>query len=1318
MRHLFLVTIAAGLASAALAQQQTFLNNGVYEIPPDPGIDAQNFVNANGGVFIVTNGVNQETLEAQPFTTTDTLNYTNRGTMIGNPGFDFEYFPSVPPPPQPGVPFNNLAANFVNQGNGPAGGTIDCTGLSIFPIDNFSEEVQLNPKLVVGATNVVDSGIISMDSAGLVDIRGQNLDLRRGTFSMSGGAGLFNILDWGSGGRGTNTDLFGPWDPANDLTPTTAISADFASSLTGLIGLQMVLTNSTPYFESLNGVINGNTIVWRGIFLQDSSPSNVTKNVYFEGNAAGAGDFHIEWVGTVTDPVSGAVSTNYLYLSDDPAVRRLTNFSFTTTPIVPANPLGDFSLISSTVRLANPANASPSSFVNQWPTNGATNDFAYVDAAPTPAAATNGVFYSVTNVLGRIQLSSSQSLNLANTRISGQNYLRLSAPVDFQGNSNSLISSPFADLNLGVTNGLLTISNLLTPTVPAWQGIPTAPSAVIFDPMGGIQAWSGSFFFTITNAAGATITNDVRILMVNSAVLPAGPAFQQDVQLHTGSDLVISDQLNVYRNFSSDAQVLTITTNGPGAFSLFGVLDLLSPDIFWSGSLSNLQFLTNWGQISAQNQVIFAGNVPGPYSDLNAATPYQAFINHGVITNQGTFIRTAAFENSGVIAAEPAGSVDIAASSGALATNGQFLAPNGYVSISVDSLIASNGVIDAGGGPLTLNINCFISDGYLFGNQFAHFTNAFYPHIVTNGNIWTTGGGISIPSMPVSHTADLLGTTITNIALNNFVSSNVWPATDDGPNPDGFGDNLAVGRMILNAQPNGVLNFIAANGSNAIYIDSIELQGNTTNTDGNGNPLSISIEPGMTVYYAQAIQNGVSVAEKLNGKFGGANTNGGQFFWVQNYAGVYSSTNILYPDNNTYIFNEALAISPDINSGGPDGSQVTNAFLVNANNPFPIPTNVFYPPTVVSGPVACGNDDPSSGGNSTNSGGSSRAILGRLHAPNEAPASLGGGSNSPIVFTAAAGSYNGLFYDTNVVRPSSSGYFSATVTPKGGFSAKLQLGSHTYSYSGTFDSSDTANFTATGKGLSPLSVSLQLVNNDQIVGSVGGGNWIAELQADRAAFTSKNPTASAGKDTLLLAADPDISTTSTGEGFATASISTSGGVQFSATLPDGVKITQKSALSKAGVWPVYSSLYGGNGVFIGWMQCTNQSDIQGSAVWEMPAEAGGLYSDGLTNQMNAAGSRIQGSIAASGHYALILSGAGFGTSTNTVAVFGKKVQSSNSALKLSLNPQTGLFNGSLAIPNSKQKLSFQGALLEKSAIGGGFFLNAEQSGNVYFGPAN
>jgi hypothetical protein len=1347
MNRLLLATFFGLVAtSASFAQQPPYVWTGTHTFvapgDPPPQIDAPSFTVKNGATFgvdltaeQVPNNAGIPEFSTFPFTTSDTLNFTNLGTMTSIPGFDFEYFPVQPPPPVAGVPFSNKAGTFANIKNGPAGGSITCANIyggSVFsPAGFIMADIPGLALLRVNATNIINSGSISMDNSGLIDFKGDNLDLRRGTFTMSGGLGAagYNILEWGSGGFGSNTDLTGPWNPTIQLTPTTASSPDFIAFQPAVGGIlfgfleTMFLGNSTPYFQSLNPPVVGNTVVWRAVFLQDFSPANVTKNVYFDSSIVGTGAFHIEWVGTYPDAVTGATLTNYFYLSDEPVNRRSTNFSFAVPPDTQNQFFGEFTISESGVKIPLGV-PTPTGFVKLGPTNppAVTNDYGYLSVLPTAFVVTNEVFGgALTNLPGRIQLSSSQTMQLANTRISGPNYLLLSAPVDYRGNSNALISSPFTDLNLGVTGQSLVISNLLNPTIPQWTGITNAPSATGF-PMGGLQVWSGSYFFTTTNpATGATISNDVRILLVNSALSPTGPAEQQDVRLHTGRDLVISDQLNIFRNLSSDAQTLTLTTNGPGAFSKFGELDLLSADIFWSSSFSNLLYLTNWGEIASLNQTFFAGNVFGPYSDPSQATPYVAFINHGVVTNQGTFIRTGVFENSGVIGDGPGGSLDIVASGGAIATNGQFIAPGGYVSISADSLIASNGVIDAGGGALTLNIGCFLSDGYVFGNQFAQFTNSLFPHVVTNGNFWTTSGGIDIPAMPSSGTADLLGTTITNLAFNNFVSPNIWPAADEGVNqngvPQGFADNLAVGRMVLNADSTSVFNFMPATGNNAIYIDSIILQGNTTNTDGNGNPLSIAIQPGINIYFAQAIENGFSIAEKLNGKFGGANTNGGRFFWVSNYAGVYSSTNILYPDGNTYIFNEALAISPDISSRGPDGNG--DPLLVNANNPTPIPTNIFYPISI-SGPVPCAPLNGPNAGSPTNSSGSGPKILGHLILPPEAPASIGGSNNnSQVQFSVAAGSYNGLFYDTGAITPSSSGYFSATVTSKGGFSAKLQVGSHAYSFSGSFDSSGAAVVNGLGgKGLPTLNVSLQLVNNDHITGSVSGDNWISQLQADRAAFSSKHATPSAGKETLLLASDQEIATASTGEGFGTATISTSGGVQLSVTLPDGMKFTQKSALSKDGVWPVYASLYGGSGVFIGWMRCTNQIDLTGTAVWEMPSGAGGLYSGGLTNQIDAAGSHIQGHITSSAHYATILSGAGLGTSvTNQVGVFGKTVLSSD-ALKLSLNPQTGLFSGSLAVPNSNQKLSFQGALLERSGIGGGFFLNAEQSGKVYFGPTD
>ena len=329
--------------------------------------------------------------------------------------------------------------------------------------------------------------------------------------------------------------------------------------------------------------------------------------------------------------------------------------------------------------------------------------------------------------------------------------------------------------------------------------------------------------------------------------------------------------------------------------------------------------------------------------------------------------------------------------------------------------------------------------------------------------------------------------------------------------------------------------------------------------------------------------------------------------------------------------------------------------------------------------------------------------------------SSGGGSGG-VSFALAQGAYSGLFYETNGVKPASSGFFTAKVTGRGSVSAKLQLGSQTYSFATVFNSSGNCTGYATAKGLAPLTVTLHIVNNDQLIGQVvSGSGWTAQLLAVTKATTV------ASKNSLVLSMDADSSTTVSGDSFGTMSLSKSGDIQWSGVLPDGVKVGQKSVLSKDGIWPMYSSLYGGSGALVGWLQRTNgSSEIGGSAVWIVPANRNALYPNGLTNELNASSSSVANTPANS-HSTIILSGSHLSSPiTNNVTISGKTGQSVDKSLTLSVDVKNGLFNGSVVDPDSGQKLLFQGALLEKSGIGGGFFLNAtkDQGGKVYLAPAN
>jgi hypothetical protein len=153
----------------------------------------------------------------------------------------------------------------------------------------------------------------------------------------------------------------------------------------------------------------------------------------------------------------------------------------------------------------------------------------------------------------------------------------------------------------------------------------------------------------------------------------------------------------------------------------------------------------------------------------------------------------------------------------------------------------------------------------------------------------------------------------------------------------GYTNNAAIGRLILDGLgANSSFMFTGTGASNAMYVDYLELLDQATNRDVTGNFTAISNTPNMVIYYAQAVMDGVSVAEKMNFQ------NGGSLRWVTNYAGFFSSTNFFYNGTN-YSFNAALAQSTYIDS---NGNGIPNAYdstpWWNTNS---ISISSFSPPT-------------------------------------------------------------------------------------------------------------------------------------------------------------------------------------------------------------------------------------------------------------------------------------------------------------------------------------------------------------------------------------
>lgn len=334
-------------------------------------------------------------------------------------------------------------------------------------------------------------------------------------------------------------------------------------------------------------------------------------------------------------------------------------------------------------------------------------------------------------------------------------------------------------------------------------------------------------------------------------------------------------------------------------------------------------------------------------------------------------------------------------------------------------------------------------------------------------------------------------------------------------------------------------------------------------------------------------------------------------------------------------------------------------------------------------------------------------------------------------FVAAQGTYNGLFYNADAINPSSAGSFTATVTSRGTYTGKIYVGGKSYPISGSFNPDTGLAVNRVSRGfLRALKVQLDLdlAGGDQIRGSVSDGNWNADLLGFKLVFKKASHASPADTYILRLPGDPQTAGRPGGDGFGTVKMDAGGVVQWSGSLGDGTKVSQKTTLSAQGIWPLYVSLYGGKGCAVGWLQLNN-GGLSGPVAWiKQSGVVGGYYPSGFTNAMDAAGvpyhAPAAGSRAlnwANGSGQLILGGAGLSQPfTNTCSLDLKnKITPASSAGKLSLtiSPTSGYFQGSVINPATGKSMKFQGALFQNWNVGLGYFLAPDQTGELFLGPA-
>jgi len=334
-------------------------------------------------------------------------------------------------------------------------------------------------------------------------------------------------------------------------------------------------------------------------------------------------------------------------------------------------------------------------------------------------------------------------------------------------------------------------------------------------------------------------------------------------------------------------------------------------------------------------------------------------------------------------------------------------------------------------------------------------------------------------------------------------------------------------------------------------------------------------------------------------------------------------------------------------------------------------------------------------------------------------------TNEPSV-----GNYYGLFYASNGVQISQSGYLAVTVSANGHYYARLQMAASPHSITGQFDGAGFASNSVNVAGQTPLHLQLQFTSGDPplLAGTVGNGVWVSDIMAYEANFNARtNPAPFAGKYTFVIHGpnDGDLLEPQ-GDGYGTVSVSAAGLLRCNGMLADGTPLNQTTTISADGQWPIFASLYGGRGQILGWAQFTNtaQSDLSGNLAWNKPPITRATsYAAGFDLRPVLEGSHfIAGTALAPlldfSNGILTLTGGGLPASiTNYFTVGpGERLLASN-RMTLSISAASGLFTG--AAPNplvGHAPLSFRGMFLIKQNYGSGYFINSELSGTVYFGP--
>jgi sugar lactone lactonase YvrE len=333
----------------------------------------------------------------------------------------------------------------------------------------------------------------------------------------------------------------------------------------------------------------------------------------------------------------------------------------------------------------------------------------------------------------------------------------------------------------------------------------------------------------------------------------------------------------------------------------------------------------------------------------------------------------------------------------------------------------------------------------------------------------------------------------------------------------------------------------------------------------------------------------------------------------------------------------------------------------------------------------------------------------------------------PNPFLPVRGIYNGLFMTTNGVTETTAGMLShLVITPTGTYSGTILIAGTRRGISGRFNLAGEATnvIVRPASQGGPLVVNMSLGLDAapyQITGTISNASWVANLVADQgtnvlhsAEFTmlippdlvNNPPTGSPGGDGFLA-----ITNYATTPRSAAAAIA-----RVTGALADGTRFVQAVPISADGYLPLFSSLYGGKGLVLAWLNLTLTNESGVGLTWIHPQVRTGLYQSGFTNIYGAFQLPISGW---SNNPAILnlftnLALVDVVTNTNALATYpivigtGGRIAVSN--VRGTLNPRTGVFQATVG--TGADAVVANGAVLLNQTNGGGYYLTKTNAQGV------